>query len=100
MAAKPVTFHDSAFVDYEEAFEWYFSRSETAAARFVVEVERAIDEIAHGPERWIAGPFHSRKFFLRGFPFTVIYRDFAAAIQALAVAHGRRKPGYRINRLR
>lgn len=31
---------------------------------------------------------------LRGFPFLLIYRETAASVEILAVAHGRRRPGY------
>jgi plasmid stabilization system protein ParE len=100
MAAKPVAFHKLALADYEEAFEWYFSRSEIAAERFAEEMDRAISEISFGPKRWAAGPNSTRRFPLRSFPFAVVYRDHLSGIQVIAVAHAKRRPGYWINRLR
>jgi plasmid stabilization system protein ParE len=50
--------------------------------------------IAEAPQRWPAGPHGTRKFLLHRFPFAVIYRELPSAIQVLAVAHGRWRPGY------
>ena len=36
----------------------------------------------------------TRKFLLRRFPYGVVYRITKSAIQVIAVAHGRRRPGY------
>jgi hypothetical protein len=47
------------------------------------------------PQRWAAGSYQTRKFLLRQFPFTLIYRERALGdIQVVAVAHTSRKPGY------
>lgn len=64
------------------------------AANFLEQVQRALDMISEAPLRWPATTYNARKFVLRRFPFLLVYRDKAAAIQILAVAHGRRKPGY------
>jgi toxin ParE1/3/4 len=36
----------------------------------------------------------TRKYLLRRFPYAVIYRVTDEAIEVVAVAHGRRRPGY------
>jgi plasmid stabilization system protein ParE len=94
MAAKSVEFLQEASAEYEAAFDWYFTRSEPSAWKFSSELAQAIDMIAEAPQRWPAGPHGTRKFLLHRFPFAVIYRELPSAIQVLAVAHGRWRPGY------
>ena len=99
MASKKVEFHEEASLEYEAAFEWYFARSEQAAARFADELSRAIALIVEAPQRWPGGVPGTRKFLLRRFPFAVVYRELPSVIQVLAVAHGHRRPGYWKERL-
>lgn len=94
MESKPVEFHEAASLEFEGAFTWYFERSERAALRFAREVARAVVSIAGAPDRFPAGASGTRKFLLRRFPFAVVYRELPSVIQVLAVAHGRRRPGY------
>ena len=94
MESKRVEFHEAAIVELEAALTWYFERSERAALRFASEVERAVALIAKTPERFPADAGGTRRFLLQRFPFAVIYRDLPSVIQILAVAHGRRRPGY------
>ena len=95
MPNRGVEFHEAAAADYDAAFAWYLQHSADAARRFSAEVERALGQILQAPQRWAAGPFHTRRFLLSRFPFTLIYRERASGeIQVLAVAHTSRKPGY------
>ncbi len=72
MASKKIEFHEEAALEYEAALEWYLERSHLAASKFV----------------------DALKFLLQRFPFAIVYRELPAAIQVLAIAHARRKPGY------
>jgi toxin ParE1/3/4 len=92
--AKPLEFHQAAAAELESAFDWYLARDERVASAFLDEVSRAIEMIAQAPERWPLGMADVRKFVLRRFPFLIFYRDLPSMIQILAVAHGRRRPGY------
>jgi toxin ParE1/3/4 len=94
MASRQVEFHEAASLEFEAAFEWYFERSERAAFLFAREVERAIAMIAEAPQRFPHGVSDTRRFLLQRFPFAVVYRELTSVIQVLAVAHGRRRPGY------
>ncbi len=90
-----VEFHEAAGIDYDEAFEWYLERSPDAALRFATAVDDALAEIRRAPYRWAEGPFETRRFLLRRFPFMLIYRERASGrIQILAVTHTSRKPRY------
>ena len=95
MPARVVTLNDDAGRDYDAAFEWYLERSPDAAVRFDAAVQRAMDEIAQAPQRWVRGPYGTRRFLLHGFPYLLIYREASEdVVQILAVAHTSRRTGY------
>lgn len=99
MAAKPLEIHPAALAELKSAVDWYRGRSETAAVKFVAQLDRAIDLVIESPRRWPSGEYATRKFVLRRFPFAIVYREKKAAIQVLAIAHGHRRPGYWKERL-
>jgi plasmid stabilization system protein ParE len=94
MARRQVTFHPAALEEAEAAARWYRERSPRAAARFVREINEVIARIRAAPNRWPSGVRGTRKVKLPCFPFLVVYREANSTIQILAVAHGRRLPGY------
>ena len=99
MPTNAVQFHQEATEEYDAAFDWYLERSPNAALRFDEEVDFALAQISAAPTRWAGGPHSTRRYLLRQFPFTLIYRERAANIQIIAVAHTSRKPGYWKQRL-
>jgi plasmid stabilization system protein ParE len=99
MTDKRTSFHPDAIEEAEAAARWYRQRSKRAAARFVIEVNQAIERIAAAPKRWPLGPRGTRKVKLPCFPFFVIYRESDTVVQILAIAHGRRRPHYWKTRL-
>ena len=99
MASKKVEFHEEAALEYEAALDWYLERSLLAASKFADAISRGMDMIVEAPHRWPAGNYGTRRFILQRFPFAIVYREPPAAIQVLAVAHARRKPGYWKQRL-
>lgn len=94
MPTDAAEFHQEATAEYDAAFDWYLERSPDAALRFDAEVDRALVQIIAAPRRWASGPHSTRRFLLRQFPFTLVYREQASRIQIVAVAHTSRKPGY------
>jgi plasmid stabilization system protein ParE len=95
MASLPVSFHPEAVLEAAAAFEWYSQRSETAASRLLAELNAAVTKIAAEPERWPRYLDGTRRYLLRRFPFIVVYRRTPyGAVEILAVAHARRRPGY------
>jgi plasmid stabilization system protein ParE len=99
MIARQLYLHPAAVEEAEEAAHWYRERSPLASARFVHEVNQAIAKILEAPQRWSRGSHGTYKANLPCFPFAVIYRESGETIQILAVAHGRRRPGYWRSRL-
>jgi plasmid stabilization system protein ParE len=94
-----VRFHPDTGAEYEAAFEWYFLRSEYVASKFAEEMNRAIAMISETPKRWPAANHGMRKILLQRFPYAIFYRETHSGVQAVAVAHGHRKPGYWNKRL-
>ena len=99
MAAKPLQVHPAALVELKSAVTSYQEQNQTAALNFVAELDRAIDLVIASPGRWPSGEHGTRKFVLQRFPFAIIYRQKETAVQVLAIAHGRRRPGYWKERL-
>ena len=67
MAGKPVEFHPEAIAEAEAAVDWYLHRSRRAAEGFILELERAVDAITKGPERWPIFQGNFRRHPLRRF---------------------------------
>ena len=94
MARPNVELHPDAIVEARIAYEWYAERNPSAANAFIAALDHAVREIHESPERWPVYLHGTRKFLFRRFPYSVIYRVTDVAIQVVAVAHGRRRPGY------
>lgn len=94
MPHRSVELHPEALGDARSAYDWYFERNPSAAAAFLAEIDRAVEEITEAPERWPRFLFGTRRFVLRRYPFSVVYRVSGGTIQVVAFAHGRRRPGY------
>ena len=94
MAAKTLEIHPSALSDLKAALGWYLARNETAAAKFVEEIDRGVGLVVESPARWPKGENGTRKFILSRFPFAIVYREKRTTVQILAIAHGHRNPEY------
>jgi len=94
MKPLPVEFHPDAEREAVAARQWYAERSESAAAAFVAELDAAVDRVSRLPDLYPVYLYGTRFCVLRRFPYIVVYRRRARRIQVVAVAHGRRKPGY------
>jgi toxin ParE1/3/4 len=92
--ARPVEFHPDAVLEALSAFAWYRDRNDSAAEAFLAELDRAVQLISESPIRWPIHVHGTRRFLLRRFPFGVVYRELGETLQIVAVAHGRRRPGY------
>ena len=89
-----VEFHAAADSELRAAANYYESRVPGLGDEFLTEVEAACSRLA---ELQAVGPrldAEHRRLGLRRFPFGLIYRTTSAAVQIVAVAHRRRRPGY------
>jgi plasmid stabilization system protein ParE len=94
MPPTPVEFHPEAIAEAVAAANWYRERSPRAGEAFLFEIDHAVDRIAEAPEAWPPYLYGTHRFLLRRFPFSVVYRRISNTIQIIALAHGRRRPGY------
>jgi plasmid stabilization system protein ParE len=81
-----------AQAEIAEAFEWYRARSTSAASDFLTEVDRALVEIEHEPERFPLVNGQLRRTLLRRFPYAVYFKVYARSISVVGVIHGHRHP--------
>ena len=92
--ARELEYLEEALQEVEAAAHWYAERSATAATAFSEEIDAAESAIVRLPEAWPAFDHGTRRYLLRRFPFSVVYRVEARRILIVAVAHARRRPGY------
>jgi plasmid stabilization system protein ParE len=83
-----------ALEEAEAAAEWYRKRSHGAAEGFLNELDRTIDLISRDPEQYQSYEFGTSRAMLRKFPYLIVFREGTGGIEIIAVAHGRRSPGY------
>jgi plasmid stabilization system protein ParE len=99
LSAEFLRIHPAAVEEAEAAAVWYAQRSRRAAQRFLDELDRAIGEIGRYPGRYPSFDFGTRRMVLQRFPFVIIFREGAAGVEVIAIAHSRRRPGYWRDRL-
>jgi toxin ParE1/3/4 len=92
--ARPLEVHPEAVLEAQAAYRWYRDRNSAAAEASLAELDRAVELISETPVRWPIHVHGTRRFLLRRFPYGVVYRELGETIQIVAVAHGRRRPGY------
>jgi plasmid stabilization system protein ParE len=90
----PVRLHPRAEDDASAAYGWYLERNPIVAEIFFVELNSAMDRIAQNPRRWPRMGSLYRRYVLGRFPYSVVYQERPRHIEAVAVAHHRRRPGY------
>jgi plasmid stabilization system protein ParE len=95
-----VRFHPAAAEEAEAAYRWYAERSSAAAHGFREELRHAVEAVAEAPNRWPRYGARTRRYIFPRFPFSLIYRLRGNDVEVLAVAHGKRRPGYWRSRAR
>jgi toxin ParE1/3/4 len=87
-------FHPDAALEFEEAVRYYRARGRVLGDRFAAEVRLAIRRILATPERWRVVEEDVRRCRVRVFPYSLLYTVEPDGILIVAVAHGKRQPGY------
>jgi plasmid stabilization system protein ParE len=90
----PYSFHPDADAELDEAAVFYESRVRGLGKSFATEVDRTISLIREFPEAGSPSGRTARKVLVDRFPYSIVYRHTADAVVIVAVAHGRRRPGY------
>jgi plasmid stabilization system protein ParE len=96
---KSAHVHPQAEAEIDEAFEWYWARSESAALDFDEEVREAFSTLRRAPGMCAPYLRGTRRVMLNRYPYFIVYRELLYEIQIVAVAHAKRRPGYWSNRL-
>lgn len=94
MAEPRIEILPEAVAEAKAAREWYAERSIAASNGFMSELDRAIDCIRRSPKLWAKYLHGTRRYLLRRYPYLVVYRETSSVIVIIAVAHGKRRPGY------
>jgi len=94
-----IELHAGAIRDLDDAVDWYEAQRPSLGTAFLGEVSRAFEVIAENPRIWpVWSGWRSRtqvrRFVLQRFPFSIAYIAQRQRVLILAVAHGRRRPGY------
>ena len=92
--SRQVDIHPEAIVEAQAAYRWYRDRNASAADAYFAELDSAVEAIVENPALWPRYVYGTRRYIFRRFPFYLAYRETAGRIEIIAVAHGRRKPGY------
>ena len=100
MDYRAIELHPEAVAEARDAREWYAERSSVAADAFMAELDVAIDRICESPDRWATYLHGTHRYLLKRFPYLVVDRVTEDRLQVIAVAHGKRKPGYWRHRLK
>lgn len=93
-------FFEEASEEVEESRRWYRERSEAAETAFLRELDHAIEMVLEAPNRWPKYEAGTRRYVFPTFPYSLIYVAEEQFIHIVAVAHGKRRPGYWRKRLR
>jgi len=89
-----VEFHPAASEELQVAYRWYRDRDPSVAREFVREIDTLVAAISQAPERGHVYVASTRRLVCRRFPFLIVYQQRGSIALVLAVAHGRRRPGY------
>lgn len=92
-------FHPEALLEFEEAVQFYKERGHRLSRRFVQEIRTTIAKIMATPERWRVVEQDVHVCRARVFPCAVLYTIETDCILIVAIAHGKRRPGYWRHRL-
>ena len=93
MAPERFFLHPSASRDLRSATKRYREHDQDIATDFVEAVDDAIAKIIAAPQTW---PVKNRwrRYYLKRFPYTIVYREAGERIEIGAVAHQKRRPDY------
>jgi hypothetical protein len=94
-----VDFLEPAFLEYQEAIEFYNTQSAGLGYKFADEIERTISIIKNYPESFPLYTLSTRKAVVSIFPFNIIYSLIKGRILVYAVTPQHRKPNYWLDRI-
>ena len=94
-----IEFHPEAIAEARAARIWYQERSQITAQAFFDELELGLEKISSDPEMRALYVEGTRRYLFKHFPYSIVYCLKDNAVEIVAVAHSKRKPGYWKDRL-
>jgi plasmid stabilization system protein ParE len=94
MPPRLESWHPAAKAEAQDILRWYTDRNLDKASEFSLELDEAVEQIRENPRRFSRLDGNIRRALLRTYPYAVVYRETEHEILILAIAHGKRRPGY------
>ena len=91
---KKLRLREEARAELLHETKYYEEKREGTGKRFRESVNASFALIARFPSGGAPGPAGTRKTKIKGFPFTVIYREEETQVVVFAIAPDRQQPGY------
>jgi toxin ParE1/3/4 len=95
---KRVVIGNEASVEIKEAIAFLNRRREGVGYDFDADVEAALEMIGKQPKAFSPYKRGFRKYVVQPFGYLIFYKELDDYVWIAAVAHGKRKPDYWINR--
>lgn len=96
---KRLLIREEARAELLHEAKYYESQREGTGRRLREAVKESFALILRFPAGGAPGPAGTRKTKVKGFPFTVVYRDEASQIIVFAIAPDKQQPGYWLPRV-
>ncbi len=93
-------YHPLVRRDLREILVWYDERSETAGDRFFADFEKTVDDLLNGKRQGFPLDEHTRKIFLKRFPYSLTFEINEETLYVFVVKHQKRHPQYGMGRKR
>jgi plasmid stabilization system protein ParE len=93
-------FLEEAEAEFLKEVQYYANVQASGAERFRAAIEEATARALAFPMAGLSYLARTRRVFVKGYPFFLVYRPEAAGVVVLAVVHESRRPGYWMSRAR
>lgn len=93
-------FLEEAEAEFLKEVRYYADVQASGAERFRAAIEEATARALAFPMAGLSYLARTRRVFVKGYPFFVVYRPEATGVVVLAVVHESRRPGYWMDRAR
>jgi plasmid stabilization system protein ParE len=95
---KPLLLREEAREELLHEVSYYESKRSGTGRRFREAVNESFALILRFPTAGAPAPAQTRRTKVRGFPFTVVYREEDQQVVVFAIAPDRQRPGYWLSR--
>lgn len=93
-----IEFLDLAEIELDDAFVYYDEIYKGLGARFIDEIETALNRVKTNPMTWQKCSEYTHRCLLNRFPYSIVYQIRNDSILVVAIACNHQKPNYWIER--